>query len=103
MAYLKLFYIQANDWVLKTSEKIKNTGRDRVDISINEVAEKISKNGAYAVLGQELLENNPNLNKVSLFEEIQKEFKKRTTENPAESNQGGPTLTWILFNERLLQ
>ena len=52
---------------------------------------------------QELLENNPNLNKVSLFEEIQKEFKKPTTENPAESNQGGPTLTWILFNERLLQ
>ena len=151
MAYLKLFYIQANDWVLKTAEKmkkdnrqdsdswntfweetyfdlggkksstackgcpkkaaytlwylgrIKNTGRNRVDISINKVAEKFSKNGAYAVLGQELLENNPNLNKVSLFEEIQKEFKKRTTENPAESNQGGPTLTWILFNEGLLQ
>ncbi len=151
MAYSKLYYIQVNDWVLKTAEKmknanrqdsdswntfwektyfdlggknkfsarkgcpkkaaytlwylgrIKNTGRNKIDISINEVAEKISENGAYAVLGQELLENNPNLNKVSLFEEIQKEFKKRTTENPAESDQGGPKLTWILFDEGLLQ
>ena len=151
MVYLKLFHIQAKDWVVKTAEKmmgnnrqdkgswntfweetyfelggnkssiackgcpknaaytlwylgrIKNTGRDRVDISVNEVTEKFSKNGAYAMLGQEILNNNPNLDKVSLFEEIQNEFKKQTTENPTESDQGGSTLTWILFNEGLLQ
>lgn len=151
MAYLKLFNIQAKDWVLITSEKmkannrqdasswnafweetyyelggnkssisckgcpkkaayvlwylgrIKNTGRDLVDLPINEVAKKLSKNGAYAILGQELLNNNPNLNKDQLFEEIQKEFKNRTNQKPAKSDQGGPTLTWILYNEGLLQ
>ena len=82
--------------------RIRDTERQRIDISINEVFEKFSKNGAYAILGQELLDNNPNLDKASLFEEIQKEFKKRTTGYPAESDQGGPTLTWILFKDKLL-
>ncbi|MBN2488270.1 MAG: hypothetical protein JXA98_04515 [Methanosarcinaceae archaeon] len=83
--------------------RIKNSGRERINLSIDEVLEKFSKNGTYATLGQELLDNNPNLSKASLFEDIQKEFKKRTNEKPSESDQGGPTLTWILFREGLLQ
>lgn len=83
--------------------RIKKSGRERINLSIDEVLAKFSKNGAYAILGQELLEKNPNLSKASLFEEMQREFKKQTNEKPAESDQGGPTLTWILFKEGLLQ
>ena len=83
--------------------RIKNSGRERINISIDEVRKNISKNGAYSILGQELLEKNPNLSKALLFKEIQIEFKKRTNEMPAKSNAGAPTITWILFKESLLQ
>ena len=58
--------------------RIKNTGRERIEKDIDFVASKISKNGAYAILGQEILNGNPKLNKTKLFRNIQKEFKKRT-------------------------
>ena len=83
--------------------RIKNTGRERIEMDITDILDEISKNGAYAILGQEILYENPELNKSSLFRIIQEEFKKRTKEEPAKSNQGGPTLTWILFKEGLLQ
>lgn len=82
---------------------MKGTNRERVEMSIDDVKNHCSKNGAYAILGQEILGKSPNINKSELFRRIQIEYKKRTNDEPSSSDQGGPTLTWILFNEGMLK
>lgn len=83
--------------------RIKGSNKKRVEISIEEVKNRCSKNGAYAILGQKILEKSPDLNISNLFKNIQMEYKKRTNDDPAASDQGGTTLTWILFNASMLK
>ena len=83
--------------------RIKGSNRERVEMPIDEVTNRCSKNGAYAILGQEILDKSPNLNSSQLFLKIQSAYKKRTNDEPAASDQGGPTLTWILFNAGMLK
>jgi len=83
--------------------RIKRSNRERVERSIDEVKNQLSRNGAYAILGQEILSKSPNLNKSDLFRRIQVEYRRRTNDEPAGSDQGGPTLTWILFNAGMLK
>lgn len=83
--------------------RIKESNREREELSIDEVENPLSRNGAYAILGQEILSNSPNLNKSDLFRRIQTEYMRRTNDEPAGSDQGGPTLTWILFNAGMLK
>jgi hypothetical protein len=82
--------------------RIKESNRERVEMPIDEVKNQLSRNGAYAILGQEILSNSPNLNKFDIFRRIQIEYRRRTNAEPAGSDQGGPTLTWILFNAGML-
>jgi hypothetical protein len=82
--------------------RIKESNREREKRSIDEV-KQLSRNGAYAILGQEILSNSPNLNKSDLFRRIQIEYRRRTNDEPAKSDQGGPTLTWILFKAGMLK
>ena len=72
-------------------------------MSIDDVKNQLSKNGSYAILGQEILSDSPNLNKSDLFRRIQIEYRRRTNDEPAKSDQGGPTLTWILFKAGMLK
>jgi len=83
--------------------RIKGSNRERVEMSIDDVENQLSKNGAYAILGQEILNKSPNLNKTDLFRRIQIEYRRRTNTEPASSDQGGPTLTWILFKAGMLK
>lgn len=83
--------------------RIKGSNRERVEMPIDEVKSQLSKNGAYAILGQEILSKSSNLNKTDLFRMIQDEYRKRTNDEPAGSDQGGPTLTWILFKAGMLK
>lgn len=83
--------------------RIKESNRERMEMSIDEVKNRLSKNGAYALLGQEILSNSLTLNKSDLFRRIQSEYRRRTNDEPAHSDQGGPTLTWILFNAGMLK
>ena len=84
--------------------RIKGSNRERVEMSIDEVKNQLSKNGAYAILGQEILSKSPTpLTKSDLFSKIQNEYKEGTEDDPAKSDQGGPTLTWILFKAGMLK
>ncbi|MEA2033221.1 MAG: hypothetical protein U9N41_06525 [Euryarchaeota archaeon] len=83
--------------------RIKGSNRKRVEMSFDTVKKRCLKNGAYAILGQEILSNSPNLNKSDLFRKIQIEYRRRTNDEPAGSDQGGPTLTWILFKAGMLK
>ncbi|NMX21100.1 hypothetical protein C5S30_01400 [ANME-1 cluster archaeon GoMg4] len=83
--------------------RIKGSNRERVEMPIDEVTNRCSKNGAYAILGQEILSKSSNLNKTDLFRMIQDEYRIRTKDDPAKSDQGGPTLTWILFKAEMLK
>jgi len=83
--------------------RIKGSNRERVEMSIDAVENQLSRNGAYAILGQEILSNSPTLNKSDLFRRIQVEYRRKTNDEPAHSDQGGPTLTWILFNAGMLK
>ena len=83
--------------------RIKGSNRERVEMPIDEVTNRCSKNGSYAILGQEILNDSPNLNKSDLFRRIQIEYRRRTNDEPAKSDQGGPTLTWILFKAGMLK
>ena len=82
--------------------RIERSNRERVEMSIDEV-KQLSKNGAYAILGQEILSESPNLDKTNLFRRIQIEYRRRTNDEPSSSDQGGPTLTWILFKAGMLK
>ena len=83
--------------------RIKGSNREIVEMSIDDVKNQLSKNGSYAILGQEILNDLPNLNKSDLFRRIQIEYRRRTNDEPAKSDQGGPTLTWILFKAGMLK
>jgi len=83
--------------------RIKGSNKKRVEISIEEVKNRCSKDGTYAILGQEILEKSPDLSRSNLFKKIQIEYKKRTNDDPAASDQGSTTLTWILFNAGMLK
>ena len=85
--------------------RIKVSNRKRLEMSFDEVKKRCLKNGAYAILGQEILSNPDNIDitKSDLFGMIQDEYMRRTNDDPARSDQGGPTLTWILFNAGMLK
>ena len=86
--------------------RIKESNRERVEMSIVDVKNnrRFLKNGAYAILGQEILSKSPTpLTKSDLFSKIQNEYREGTEDDPAKSDQGGPTLTWILFKAGMLK
>ena len=61
-----------------------------------------SKNGTYAILATRLLRANPQLSKTSLWLEIQQTVRREVGEEPARSNQGGPTLAYQLWHLGLI-
>ena len=62
-----------------------------------------SRNGTYAILATRLLRADSSLNKNSLWREIQRAVRREVGEEPADSNQGGPTLTFQLWHLGLIK
>ena len=67
------------------------------DIPLKQVVREHSKNGAYAIAAIELLNKDPELNSNTLLARIQQRIRSESGEEPAASNQGGPTLTYKLW------
>ena len=61
-----------------------------------------SRNGTYAILATRLLRADANLNKTSLWLEIQRALRREVGDEPAGSNQGGPTLAFQLWHLGLI-
>ena len=57
-----------------------------------------SRNGTYAILATRLLRANPHLSKTSLWREIQQAVRREVGDEPARTNQGGPTLAYQLWH-----
>ena len=62
-----------------------------------------SRNGTYAILATRLLSADSNLKKSTLWQEIQRAVRREVGEEPAGSNQGGPTLTLQLWHLGLIE
>lgn len=56
------------------------------------------KNGTYAMLAIRLLREQPELGKPVLWERIRETVRREFGDEPAVSNQGGPTLAFQLFH-----
>lgn len=72
-------------------------------LPLDQVSREYSKNGAYAVAAIECLKEDPTLSLAELWRAVWDRFRAKTGEEPALSNQGGPTLTFKLFKLGLLR
>ena len=82
--------------------RLKNGGLTFRECEITELWNH-SRNGTYAILATRLLGADSSLNKISLWREIQRAVRREVGEEPADSNQGGPTLTFHLWHLELIK
>ena len=61
-----------------------------------------SRNGTYAMLALNLLRTNPELDKAALWRGIQKTVRREIGDEPAGTNQGGPTVAFQLWHLGLI-
>ncbi len=81
--------------------RLKNGGLPFRDCEISELWNH-SRNGTYAILATRLLRANAHLSKTSLWREIQQAVRREVGDEPARTNQGGPTLAYQLWHHGLI-
>ncbi len=69
---------------------------------LHDVWESYSRNGVYAILALEILSRNPSISLNDLWSRIQERVREELGEEPALSNQGGPTVAYKLWNLGLI-
>ena len=55
-----------------------------------------SRNGAYAILALEYMQKDSNISQSELWSKIQERIRRELNEEPAKTNQGGPTVAYKL-------
>ena len=81
--------------------RIRNGGLPLTDFGLLELWNR-SRNGTYAILATRLLRASPQLSKASLWTEIRHAVRREIGDEPARSNQGGPTLAYQLWHLGLI-
>ena len=81
--------------------RIWNGGLPFTDCALAELWNR-SRNGTYAILATRLLRARPGLSKASLWTEIQHVVRREIGDEPARSNQGGPSLAYQLWHLGLI-
>lgn len=69
---------------------------------LRDIREDYSKNGAYAILALEYIQQEPDISLPELWSKIQECIRRELNEDPAESNQGGPTVAYKLWHLGLI-
>ena len=82
--------------------RIENCGLPFKECELPELWNR-SRNGTYAIFATRLLRADPGLSKSALWLEIQRAVRRETGEEPAVSEQGGPTLTFQLWHLGLIR
>ena len=77
---------------------IKNSNMPYQNLPLHDVWNNYSINGAYAVLALEGLSQNPDISLPDLWRYIQHRVREELGEEPARSNQGGPTIAFKLWH-----
>ena len=78
--------------------RIKDGGKQRKNPPLQDILSNHSKNGVYAVLALEELQQNSDISVSDLWEKIQARMRSDLCEEPAASNQGGPTIAFKLWH-----
>lgn len=81
--------------------RIRDAGEAYRDCDIGDLWLR-SRNGAYAMLAVRLLQEDPRLDKTRLWARIRDAVRRETGDEPAVSNQGGPTLAYQLWHLGLI-
>ena len=81
--------------------RLKNGGSPFRDCDIPQLW-NYSRNGTYAIFATRLLRASPHLSKSSLWQEIQQAVRREVGDEPARTNQGGPTLAYQLWHLGLI-
>lgn len=78
--------------------RIKNSDMAFQNLPLRDVWNNYSKNGAYSILALEGLSQNPDISRTELWRYIQHRVREELGEDPAHSNQGGPTVAFKLWH-----
>ena len=78
--------------------RIKNSNVPYQNLPLRDVWNNYSINGAYAVLALEGLSQNPDILLTDLWPYIQHRVREELGEEPAQSNQDGPTVAFKLWH-----
>ena len=81
--------------------RLKNGGLPFRDCEISDLWNR-SRNGTYAILATRLLRETPHVSKNLLWKEIRRAVRREIGDEPARTNQGGPTLTYQLWHLGLI-
>ena len=82
--------------------RIKDSSMPYRNPPLQDVWNNISKNGVYSLLTLELLDKNPDWDIEKIWTEVRKQVRNRLGEEPAKSNQGGPTIAYKLWHNGLI-
>lgn len=82
--------------------RIKGSNMPYKNPPLREVWDNYSKNGVYAFLSLETISRNPSISLNGLWLIIQKRVREELGEEPAQSNQGGPTVAYKLWHLGLI-
>lgn len=82
--------------------RIKDSGKNRKNLPLAEIRNGYSKNGVYAVLALDELQSNSDISAPDLWKRIQERVRNDLGEEPAASNQGGPTVAFKLWHAGLV-
>ena len=78
--------------------RIKNSDMPYQNLPLRDVWNNYSKNGAYSILALKGLSQNPDISIPDLWRYIQHQIHEELGEEPARSNQGGPTVAFKLWH-----
>ena len=80
--------------------RIKESNVTSESLTYKDIRDKYGKNGVYAIMAIDILQDEPSLNLNPLWKKVQDKYKKEIRKNPAKSNQGVATVAFKLFNNR---
>ena len=81
--------------------RIKGFGRFK-NPGLRDIRRDYSKNGAYAILALEYIQQDPSISQSELWSKIQEGIRRELNEDPANTNQGGPTVAYKLWHLGLI-
>ena len=82
--------------------RIQKSNMPYIRPRLQDVWDKSSANGVYALLALEHLSKNPKVALKNLWPKIQESVRNELKEKPARSNQGGPTVAYKLWHLGLI-
>ena len=82
--------------------RIKGSRMPYKNLPIRDIFNKYSKNGVYSILTIEYLVHDSSIAMKDLWPRIQQRFQEELDQEPAQSNQGGPTVAFKLWHLNLI-